>query len=88
MGQIEAQENNIEKASKNHFDFKYVIGRGGFGKVWKVSYKKTGSVYALKEMSKVKKNRQKKRKKRYVRTHSISPSPQSFYSKYGLLLSG
>ena len=40
--------------SRNLFDFKYVIGRGGFGKVWKVSFKKTHHVYALKEMSKLK----------------------------------
>jgi serine/threonine protein kinase len=32
----------------------YVIGRGGFGKVWKVKYKKNSKFYALKEMSKVK----------------------------------
>ena len=36
------------------FDFLYVIGRGGFGKVWKVRYKKTRQLFALKEMSKVK----------------------------------
>lgn len=40
--------------SKSLFDFLYVIGRGGFGKVWKVRYKKTKQSYALKEMSKVK----------------------------------
>lgn len=34
------------------FNFLYVIGVGGFGKVWKVEYKKTGQTYALKEMSK------------------------------------
>jgi serine/threonine protein kinase len=38
--------------SKNHFDFMYVIGRGGFGKVWKVYYKKYKRAYALKVMSK------------------------------------
>jgi len=27
--------------SKNNFVFHYVIGRGGFGKVWKVEKKKT-----------------------------------------------
>ena len=32
----------------------YVIGKGGFGKVWKVKYKKNSKFYALKEMSKVK----------------------------------
>ena len=43
-----------QKITRNLFDFKYVIGRGGFGKVWKVAYKKTNNYYALKEMSKVK----------------------------------
>ena len=42
------------KVNKNYFDFKYVVGKGGFGKVWKVTLKKTSKVYALKEMSKVK----------------------------------
>ena len=42
------------KLSKSLFEFLYVIGRGGFGKVWKVKYKKTNKKYALKEMSKVK----------------------------------
>ena len=40
--------------SKSLFDFLYIIGRGGFGKVWKVQYKRTKVNYALKEMSKVK----------------------------------
>ena len=39
---------------KNHFEFLYVIGRGGFGKVWKVKLKKTNEFFALKEMSKLK----------------------------------
>ena len=34
------------------FEFKYIIGKGGFGKVWKVQYKKTKEYFALKEMSK------------------------------------
>ena len=29
-----------------------MIGRGGFGKVWRVEYRKTMQVYAMKEMSK------------------------------------
>jgi serine/threonine protein kinase len=32
----------------------YIIGRGGFGKVWKVRLKKANELFALKEMSKVK----------------------------------
>jgi serine/threonine protein kinase len=44
----------IHIVSKNFFEFRYVIGKGGFGKVWKVICKKTQKVYALKQMSKVK----------------------------------
>ena len=49
-------ENNYYKTSisKINFNFMYVIGKGGFGKVWKVQYKKTKETYALKEMSKLK----------------------------------
>ena len=32
----------------------YVVGRGGFGKVWKVMHKKSKKFYAFKEMSKAK----------------------------------
>ena len=51
MGQneIKIQNSNITEIKKeyeknlnrNYFEFLYIIGRGGFGKVWKVSYKKT-----------------------------------------------
>jgi serine/threonine protein kinase len=40
--------------SRNMFQFQYVIGRGGFGRVWKVEKKSTNKFYALKEMSKAK----------------------------------
>ena len=40
--------------NRNFFDFLYIIGRGGFGKVWKVRLKKTDEHFALKEMFKVK----------------------------------
>eukprot|EP01017_Pseudomicrothorax_dubius_P041736 TRINITY_DN670_c0_g1_i2.p1 TRINITY_DN670_c0_g1~~TRINITY_DN670_c0_g1_i2.p1 ORF type:complete len:380 (-),score=79.38 TRINITY_DN670_c0_g1_i2:31-1170(-) len=35
-------------------DSHYIIGKGGFGKVWKVEIKKTRAIYAMKEMSKAK----------------------------------
>jgi serine/threonine protein kinase len=39
--------------TKNSLEKKYVVGRGGFGRVWKVQSKKfVGKSYALKEMSK------------------------------------
>ena len=44
----------IYPLSSNSFEFKYVIGKGGFGKVWKVIDKKHQKSYALKVMKKVK----------------------------------
>lgn len=44
----------IMSVNRNYFEFKYIIGRGGFSKVWKVLFKKTHKHYAMKEMSKVK----------------------------------
>lgn len=43
-----------QKLNRNQFDFMYIVGRGGFGKVWKVVMKKTKKIYALKEMFKSK----------------------------------
>jgi protein kinase A len=34
------------------FQFHYVIGRGAYGKVWKVVRKNNGEQYAIKEMAK------------------------------------
>ena len=38
--------------NRGQFNFLYVIGKGGFGRVWKVEKKKEKSIYALKEMEK------------------------------------
>ena len=38
--------------NKSQFKFHCVVGKGGFGKVWKVERKKFRTMYALKEMSK------------------------------------
>jgi len=40
--------------SKNNFNFHFVIGKGGFGKVWKIETKKNKVYFAMKEMSKSK----------------------------------
>lgn len=39
---------------KNSFEIMYPIGKGGFGKVWKVRCKRTGEIFAMKEMQKAK----------------------------------
>lgn len=39
--------------SRLSFNFHYAIGKGGFGKVWKVDLKRSKTYYALKEMQKV-----------------------------------
>lgn len=38
--------------SKSSFQYSFCIGKGGFGKVWKVDRKKFKHEYAMKEMSK------------------------------------
>jgi serum/glucocorticoid-regulated kinase 2 len=48
----EKEEESVKKASKEDYTLNYVIGRGGFGKVWKVEDKKSGVKFALKEMMK------------------------------------
>ena len=40
--------------NKNHFEFLYIIGRGGFGRVWKVKLKSTNEYFAAKVMLKTK----------------------------------
>jgi serine/threonine protein kinase len=37
---------------RSAYKFNYVIGKGGFGRVWKVEHKKTRRIYAMKEMEK------------------------------------
>ncbi|CAD8194966.1 unnamed protein product [Paramecium octaurelia] len=40
--------------NKSNFAYHFIIGKGGFGKVWKVELKKNRTLYAMKEMSKAK----------------------------------
>ncbi len=48
----ETEKDNVSAMTKNHFLYFYAIGKGGFGKVWKVEKKKGKVMYAMKEMSK------------------------------------
>ena len=52
MGNRNKSVEKIEEVDRNMFDFISVIGKGGFGKVWKVRYKKNYQEFAMKEMSK------------------------------------
>ena len=45
---IELEESTKAIVSKNTFIYHYIIGKGGFGKVWKVESKKNRQCYALK----------------------------------------
>ena len=51
---LKYQYKNPANLNRNMFDFLFIIGKGGFGKVWRVQEKKTKELYALKEMSKTK----------------------------------
>ena len=42
----------IENVNRNSFEFLYLIGIGGYSKVWKVKYKKNNKLFAMKEISK------------------------------------
>lgn len=39
---------NLDMINKSLFKIYYVIGKGGFGKVWKVEMKRTGKIFAMK----------------------------------------
>lgn len=39
------------RINKGSFDFLIPVGRGAYGKVWKVMHRKSGAVYAVKQMS-------------------------------------
>ena len=50
----EYEKEDFHKITVNSFARDFVVGKGGFGKVWKVSEKATKKIYAMKEMQKVK----------------------------------
>lgn len=55
MGNCGTHDDNFDSTvglSRSHFTFHYPIGKGGFGKVWKVQMKSTKVLYAMKEMRK------------------------------------
>jgi hypothetical protein len=33
----------VQTITKSSFNYEYIIGKGGFGKVWKVTSKKSGN---------------------------------------------
>lgn len=40
------------KVNKKCFNYQYIIGKGGFGKVWRIEHVKNRNQYAMKEMLK------------------------------------
>jgi serine/threonine protein kinase len=48
------ESEDMKKISLNSFILDFVVGKGGFGKVWKVKEKGTNKIYAMKDMQKVK----------------------------------
>ena len=52
LDSLEPEDQEI--VEKSSFQYINIVGRGGFGKVWKVLHKKSNKIYAMKEMSKVK----------------------------------
>ena len=53
MGNKQNAQNNQFTINKNQFEFVKIIGKGGFGKVYKVLSKKYNKIFAMKEMSKL-----------------------------------
>ena len=51
---FECEPEDMESRARSNFRFLHQIGSGGFGRVWKVEDKKSGMLYAMKEMSKAK----------------------------------
>lgn len=49
---FKCNEGEVAKIEKSLFNYLYIIGKGGFGKVWKTEHKKTKNQYAMKEMLK------------------------------------
>ena len=47
-------DSELEVTTFKQFKMLYVIGKGGFGRVWKVRDPKTNELFAMKEMSKKK----------------------------------
>ena len=47
-----SQQSSLSPLDPTHFRLDWVIGKGGFGKVWRAANKKTGQIVALKKMNK------------------------------------
>ena len=51
---LNAKYKDDGKVNRTSFEYISIIGKGGYGRVWKVVMKKNKKYYALKEMSKAK----------------------------------
>ena len=51
---LNGKKNDDGKVNRTSFEYISIIGKGGYGRVWKVVMRKNKKLYALKEMSKTK----------------------------------
>jgi serine/threonine protein kinase len=49
---VDDEIEQVSAVTRNDFTVSDCVGKGGFGKVWKVERKKNKQMYAMKEMSK------------------------------------
>ena len=45
---LSSKQRNKSNIEKKNFSYKYIIEKGGFGKVWKVEHTKTRNLFAMK----------------------------------------
>jgi serine/threonine protein kinase len=53
MGNVSNRQSNSSSATLEDFELLFLVGKGAFGKVWKVKKKDSGKIYAMKVLKKI-----------------------------------